>query len=47
MDLWKGLKSLGANFIGTTHMTFSAIAADPKLLHDMSAVNEMHGDGRW
>ena len=28
-------------------MTFSAIAADPKLLHDMSEVNEMHGDGRW
>jgi radical SAM superfamily enzyme YgiQ (UPF0313 family) len=47
MDLWKGLKNLGANFIGTTHMTFSAIAADPKLLHDMSEVNEMHGDGRW
>ena len=47
MDLWKGLKDLGANFIGTTHMTFSAIVADPKLLHDMSAVNGMHGDGRW
>ena len=22
VDLWKGLKGLGANFIGTTHMTF-------------------------
>ena len=22
LDVWKGLKSIGANFIGTTHMTF-------------------------
>ncbi len=47
LDLWKGLKSLGANFIGTTHMTFSAICADPKLLHDMSEINEMQEKGRW
>jgi len=47
IELWKGLKGLGANFIGTTHMTFSAVAADPKLLHDMSEVNDMHKTGRW
>ena len=33
VDLWKGLKGLGANFIGTTHMTFSAVAADPTLMN--------------
>ncbi len=47
MNLWKGLRGIGANFIGTTHMTFSGVAADPKLLHDMSEVNEMHNNGRW
>ncbi|MBM3895107.1 MAG: B12-binding domain-containing radical SAM protein [Thaumarchaeota archaeon] len=47
IELWKGLKDLGANFIGTTHMTFSAVAADPKLLRDMSEVNDMHKTGRW
>lgn len=47
IELWKGLKGLGANFIGTTHMTFSAVVADPKLLHDMSEVNDMHKTGRW
>ena len=47
IGLWKGLKGLSANFIGTTHMTFSAVAADPKLLHDMSEVNDMHKTGRW
>jgi radical SAM superfamily enzyme YgiQ (UPF0313 family) len=46
-ELWKALKNLGANFIGTTHMTFSAIAADPKLLHDISEINGMHNNGRW
>ena len=46
-ELWKALKGLGANFIGTTHMTFSAIAADPKLLHDISEINGMHNNGRW
>ena len=38
-DLWKGLKGLGANFIGTTHMTFSAVAADPTLMQQISQVN--------
>jgi radical SAM superfamily enzyme YgiQ (UPF0313 family) len=47
IELWKGLKGLGANFIGTTHMTFSAVVSDPKLLHDMSEVNDMHKTGRW
>ena len=47
IDLWKGLKSLGANFVGTTHMTFSAVCADPQLLRDMSEINEMHTNGRW
>ena len=35
VDLWKGLKGLGANFIGTTHMTFSAVAADPLLMQQI------------
>ena len=47
MDLWKGLKSLGANYVGTTHMTFSGVCADPNLLRDMSEVNGMHESGRW
>lgn len=46
IELWKGLKSLGARFVGTTHMTFSAVCADPKLLHDMSAVNGMSNE-KW
>lgn len=46
-ELWRGLKSLGANFIGTTHMTFSAVAADPELLKQMSEINNMHTTGRW
>ena len=45
-ELWKGLKSLGARFVGTTHMTFSAVCADPKLLHDMSEINGMSNE-RW
>src|SRR5918911_1370252 len=32
LDLWKGLKSLGANFVGTTHMTLSAVASSPDLI---------------
>jgi len=27
----EGTKDQGANFVGTTHMTFSAVVADPKL----------------
>ena len=47
VDLWKGLKGLGANFIGTTHMTFSAVAADPTLMQQISQVNEQDKTGRW
>ena len=46
IGLWKGLKSLGARFVGTTHMTFSAVCADPKLLHDMSEINGMSNE-KW
>jgi len=46
-DLWAGLKGLGANFVGTTHMTFSAVAADPDLMRDISRINEMDRSGRW
>jgi len=46
-DLWKGLKGLGANFIGTTHMTFSAVAADPTLMQQISHINEQDKTGRW
>ncbi len=46
-SLWRGLKDLGANFVGTTHMTFSAVVADPKLMQDISEINDMHKNGRW
>ena len=46
-DLWKGLKGLGANFIGTTHMTFSGVAADPTLMQQISHINEQDKTGRW
>ena len=46
-DLWKGLKGMGANFIGTTHMTFSAVAADPTLMRNIADVNRQHETGRW
>jgi hypothetical protein len=47
VDLWKGLKSVGANFIGTTHMTLSAVACSPNLIKDLSEINDMHKNGRW
>ena len=28
-------------------MTFSAVVADPKLLKDISEINDMHKNGRW
>ncbi|WP_185736661.1 MULTISPECIES: B12-binding domain-containing radical SAM protein [unclassified Nitrosopumilus] len=46
-DLWKSLKGLGANFIGTTHMTFSAVAADPTLMQQISHINGQDKSGRW
>ena len=46
-DLWKGLKGMGANFIGTTHMTFSAVAADPTIMRNIADVNRQHDTGRW
>jgi len=46
-DLWKGLKGLGANFVGTTHMTFSAVAADPTLMQQISHINKQDESGRW
>jgi radical SAM superfamily enzyme YgiQ (UPF0313 family) len=47
LDLWKGLKSLGANFVGTTHMTLSAVASSPDLVRGISEVNNMDKNGRW
>jgi radical SAM superfamily enzyme YgiQ (UPF0313 family) len=32
---------------GTTHMTFSAVAADPLLMQQISQVNEQDKTGRW
>ncbi len=46
-DLWKGLKLTGANFIGTTHMTLSAVASSPDLIRDLSTINDMDSSGRW
>ena len=45
--LWKGLKGIGANFIGTTHMTFSGVAADPTLIQQISHINKQDETGRW
>ncbi|HYY86099.1 MAG TPA: radical SAM protein [Nitrososphaeraceae archaeon] len=46
-DIWKGLKSIGANFVGTTHMTLSAVASSPDLIRDLSKINNMDSNGRW
>ncbi len=46
-NLWKGLIGLGANFIGTTHMTFSGVAADPILIQQISHINKQDETGRW
>ena len=46
-ELWRGMKSLGANFVGTTHMTFSAVAADPDLMYQIADINRQHESGRW
>jgi radical SAM superfamily enzyme YgiQ (UPF0313 family) len=47
LDLWRGLKSLGANFVGTTHMTLSAVASSPDLIRKISQINNMDKNGRW
>src|SRR3712207_5123514 len=47
-ELWSGLKSTGARFVGTTHMTLSAVASSPDLIKRMSEINEMNvSGGRW
>jgi radical SAM superfamily enzyme YgiQ (UPF0313 family) len=47
LDVWKGLKSVGANFVGTTHMTLSAVTSSPGLIKSLSMVNNMEASGRW
>src|SRR5215510_13833117 len=47
IDVWKGLKNVGANFVGTTHMTLSAVASSPDLIKKLSRINEMETSGRW
>ena len=47
LNLWNGLKSVGANFVGTTHMTLSAVASSPDLIKKISEVNDMQHNGRW
>ena len=46
-ELWSSMKNLGANFVGTTHMTFSAVAADPDLMYQIANINRQHESGRW
>ncbi len=42
------LKSTGARFVGTTHMTLSAVASSPDLIKKMSEINGMNvAGGRW
>jgi radical SAM superfamily enzyme YgiQ (UPF0313 family) len=47
IDVWKGLKLVGANFVGTTHMTLSAVASSPDLIKKLSSINDMESTGRW
>ncbi|HKR73264.1 MAG TPA: radical SAM protein [Candidatus Nitrosocosmicus sp.] len=47
LGVWQGLKSVGANFIGTTHMTLSAVASSPDLIKRISQINNMENNGRW
>src|ERR671917_959418 len=47
VDLWSGLKAVGANFVGTTHMTLSAVASSPDLIKKLSQINDMENSGRW
>jgi radical SAM superfamily enzyme YgiQ (UPF0313 family) len=47
IDVWKGLKLVGANFVGTTHMTLSAVASSPNLIKKLSSINDMESTGRW
>jgi radical SAM superfamily enzyme YgiQ (UPF0313 family) len=47
IDVWSGLKSVGANFVGTTHMTLSAVASSPNLIKKLSQINDMENSGRW
>ena len=47
INLWKGLKLTGANFVGTTHMTLSAVASSPDLIEKLSNINDMDSSGRW
>jgi radical SAM superfamily enzyme YgiQ (UPF0313 family) len=47
IDVWKGLKLVGANFVGTTHMTLSAVASSPELIKKLSSINDMESTGRW
>jgi len=46
LDLWKGLKSTGARFVGTTHMTLSGVTAAPDLIQKMSEINGM-SNSKW
>jgi hypothetical protein len=47
VDVWSGLKRVGANFVGTTHMTLSAVASSPDLIKKLSQINDMENNGRW
>ena len=47
IDVWSGLKNVGANFVGTTHMTLSAVASSPNLIKKLSQINDMENSGRW
>jgi radical SAM superfamily enzyme YgiQ (UPF0313 family) len=47
IDVWSGLKKVGANFVGTTHMTLSAVASSPNLIKKLSQINDMENSGRW
>jgi radical SAM superfamily enzyme YgiQ (UPF0313 family) len=47
IEVWRGLKLVGANFVGTTHMTLSAVASSPDLIKKLSSINDMESTGRW
>ena len=43
----EGIKNGRSNFVGTTHMTLSAVASSPDLIKKLSGINDMESNGRW
>lgn len=46
VELYKAMRGVGFRLVGTTHVTLSAVCADPLLIKQISEVNEL-GPDRW